>query len=123
MLCLMWKRKFLLRRWWWRPWEGRWYRSHYYDRGWAYLPASSIFLQKFPSGWRDDYRIIDGKDISGTISGYLIANCNVLAGLAKKTGIGKANNWGVRGLPPRQRSPGIVKIISRNTMMPAAARG
>ena len=19
--------------WWWRPWEGRWYRSHYYDRG------------------------------------------------------------------------------------------
>ena len=22
--------------WWWRPWEGRWYRSHYYDRGWAY---------------------------------------------------------------------------------------
>src|SRR5512143_3780007 len=22
--------------WWWRPWEGRWYRSHYYDRGWRY---------------------------------------------------------------------------------------
>ena len=23
--------------WWWRPWEGRWYRSLYYDRGWALL--------------------------------------------------------------------------------------
>jgi len=22
--------------WWWRPWEGRWYRSRYYDSGWNY---------------------------------------------------------------------------------------
>jgi len=23
--------------WWWRPWEGRWYHSRYYDHGWAYF--------------------------------------------------------------------------------------
>ncbi len=22
--------------WWWRPWQGHWYRSRYYDRGWGY---------------------------------------------------------------------------------------
>jgi hypothetical protein len=32
--------------WWWRPWEGRWYRSHYYDRGWGY----------YDPGWRGYYR-------------------------------------------------------------------
>ena len=21
--------------WWWRPWEGRWYRSRHYDSGWG----------------------------------------------------------------------------------------
>ena len=25
--------------WWWRPWEGRWYRSQYYDRGWGYYSS------------------------------------------------------------------------------------
>lgn len=31
--------------WWWRPWEGRWYRSHYYDRGWGYYNnVPSFFL-------------------------------------------------------------------------------
>ncbi len=23
--------------WWWRPWEGRWYRSRFYDRDWAFF--------------------------------------------------------------------------------------
>ena len=30
--------------WWWRLWEGRWYRSHYYDRGWGYYKQCSKFL-------------------------------------------------------------------------------
>ncbi|MGB5218775.1 MAG: hypothetical protein WBN66_10810 [Smithella sp.] len=42
--------------WWWRPWDGRWYRSRYYDRGWAYYPNSPYFHRSIPSQWRDNYR-------------------------------------------------------------------
>lgn len=42
--------------WWWRPWQGRWYRSHYYNRGWAYYPNPPHFHQSIPPGWRDSYR-------------------------------------------------------------------
>ncbi len=43
--------------WWWRPWNGRWYRSRYCDRGWAYYPETPHFYRDVPSGWRDDYRV------------------------------------------------------------------
>ena len=42
--------------WWWRPWEGRWYRSAYYDSGWAYYQSVPIFYGWIPSDWRNDYR-------------------------------------------------------------------
>lgn len=42
--------------WWWRPWEGRWYRSRYYDRGWTYYRSVPSFYRGIPSGWRNDYR-------------------------------------------------------------------
>jgi len=42
--------------WWWRPWHGRWYRSHYYDRGWAYYRHAPSFYANMYPGWRDDYR-------------------------------------------------------------------
>jgi hypothetical protein len=42
--------------WWWRPWEGRWYRSHYYDRGWAHYRGVPAFHRNIPPGWRDDFR-------------------------------------------------------------------
>ncbi len=29
--------------WWWRPWQGRWYRSQYYDRGWVYYRSVPSF--------------------------------------------------------------------------------
>jgi hypothetical protein len=41
---------------WWRPWEGRWYRSQYYDSGWAYYNSVPSFYTGIPSGWRNDYR-------------------------------------------------------------------
>jgi hypothetical protein len=41
---------------WWRPWQGRWYRSHYYDRGWAYYSSVPVFYRDVPSDWRDEYR-------------------------------------------------------------------
>jgi hypothetical protein len=42
--------------WWWRPWEGRWYRSHYYNRGWAYYNNVPSFYFDVDSGWRGYYR-------------------------------------------------------------------
>lgn len=41
--------------WWWRPWQGHWYRSHYYDRGWVYYQHAPYFYRNIPSGWRNDY--------------------------------------------------------------------
>ncbi|MBN1363653.1 MAG: hypothetical protein JW976_02500 [Syntrophaceae bacterium] len=42
--------------WWWRPWQGRWYRSRYYDRGWVYYRLTPGFHSHIPSSWRNDYR-------------------------------------------------------------------
>ena len=42
--------------WWWRPWEGRWYRSHYYNRGWAYYGSVPSFYFDIDPGWRGYYR-------------------------------------------------------------------
>ena len=42
--------------WWWRPWEGRWYRSYYYNRGWAYYNRVPSFYFDVDPGWRGHYR-------------------------------------------------------------------
>jgi len=42
--------------WWWRPWEGRWYRSRYYDRGWGYYRHVPWFYFDVDPGWRGYYR-------------------------------------------------------------------
>jgi hypothetical protein len=42
--------------WWWRPWEGRWYRSLYYNRGWGYYNNVPSFYFDIDPGWRGYYR-------------------------------------------------------------------
>jgi len=42
--------------WWWRSWEGRWYRSHYYNRGWSYYRNVPSFYFDVDPGWRGYYR-------------------------------------------------------------------
>lgn len=42
--------------WWWRLWEGRWYRSHYYDRSWGYYNRVPSFYFDVDPGWRGYYR-------------------------------------------------------------------
>jgi hypothetical protein len=42
--------------WWWRPWEGRWYRSRDYNSGWEYYRNTPSFYNRIPSGWRYGYR-------------------------------------------------------------------
>ncbi len=42
--------------WWWRPWEGRWYRSQDYDREWTYYGETPAFYIDVDPGWRGFYR-------------------------------------------------------------------
>jgi hypothetical protein len=42
--------------WWWRPWGGHWYRSHYYNRGWVYYRGGVPgFYRHVNPGWRGYY--------------------------------------------------------------------
>jgi hypothetical protein len=41
---------------WWRLWEGRWYRSQYYDRGWGYYNSVPSWYYDVDPGWRGYYR-------------------------------------------------------------------
>jgi hypothetical protein len=41
---------------WWRLWQGRWYSSRYYDRGWGYYNAVPSFYFDIDPGWRGYYR-------------------------------------------------------------------
>jgi len=42
--------------WWWRSWEGRWYRSKHYNSGWSHYGRAPSFYRQVPSGWRNNYR-------------------------------------------------------------------
>ena len=42
--------------WWWRPWEGHWYRSRHYGSGWVTYRNVPSFYRGIHPGWRDDYR-------------------------------------------------------------------
>jgi hypothetical protein len=40
---------------WWRFWEGRWYRSRYYNRGWGYYNTIPTWYFDIDPGWRGYY--------------------------------------------------------------------
>ncbi len=42
--------------WWWRPWQGRWYRSRYYERGWSHYSHVPSFYRQVPHNWRHEYQ-------------------------------------------------------------------
>jgi hypothetical protein len=42
--------------WWWRPWQGGWYRSQYYSRGWGHYGGIPTFYYDVDPGWRRYYR-------------------------------------------------------------------
>ena len=42
--------------WWWRLWDGRWYRSRNYNSDWSYHNRVPSFYEEVPITWRDDYR-------------------------------------------------------------------
>jgi hypothetical protein len=91
--------------WWWRPWEGRWYRSHYYDRGWAHYGSTPRFYREIPLGWRNDYR--DHRWGSHQWNYQRIPHNQVQQnwkGWEKNRHWEKQHTWGVQGLQPRKQS-------------------
>lgn len=92
--------------WWWRPWEGRWYRSRYYNSGWAYYQSVPPFYIEIPSGWRDDYR---HRHWRGHAWNYQrIPHHQVernWRGWERDRHWERQGTWGVQGLQPRTRSP------------------
>ncbi len=91
--------------WWWRPWEGRWYRSRSYNSGWAYYQRVPSFYSGIPSGWRNDYR---DHSWNGHEWNYQrIPQQQVQQnwkGWQKSNYWEKQQSWGVKGLEPRTRS-------------------
>ena len=41
---------------WWRPWQGHWYRSRHYDQGWGYYSSTPSFYRQVPQDWRPNYQ-------------------------------------------------------------------
>lgn len=92
--------------WWWRPWEGRWYRSRYYDSGWVYYQRAPSFYRSIPPGWRNDYR--DHRWRGHQWNYQRIPHQQVQQnwrGWEKNRHWEKQQTWGVQGLQPRTRSP------------------
>ncbi|MBP7230821.1 MAG: hypothetical protein KBA28_02730 [Syntrophaceae bacterium] len=93
--------------WWWRPWEGRWYRSRHYDRGWAYYNRMPSFQRHVPHNWRQDYRDRRWKGHSwdSRAISYRDAEKNWRTWKQNKHWKNE-NYWGVRGMdrmPPGQQ--------------------
>jgi hypothetical protein len=91
--------------WWWRPWEGRWYRSRNYGSGWRHYHRVPSFYVQIPSSWRNDYR--DRRWRGHEWNHRPIPHEQVKrnwSGWKKNKHWEKQNTWGVRDLKPRTRS-------------------
>jgi hypothetical protein len=87
---------------WWRPWEGRWYRSAYYDRGWAYYDNVPSFYLDVDTHWRDYYRNHNwyGHAWNYHRIPYQRLEKNWRSWQTKRSWGGQ-KTWGVQGYPPR----------------------
>ena len=96
---------FFYRGWWWRLWEGRWYRSRNYNAGWGYYRNAPSFYRGVPAGWRNDYRAHRWQgqqwNYQRIPQQQVQQNWN---NWEKSKHWEKQNTWGVQGLKPRARS-------------------
>jgi len=91
--------------WWWRPWEGRWYRSRNYSSGWGHYRNVPSFYPGIPSGWRNDYK--DHRWKGHEWNHQRIAHQQVQQnwrGWENNRHWEKQQTWGVQGLQPRTQS-------------------
>ena len=91
--------------WWWRPWEGGWYRSRHYDSDWSYYEQVPSFYRRIPSDWRNDYR---ERRWRGSQWNYIHVPHEQVqqnwSAWQKSRYWERHKSWGVEGLQPRMRS-------------------
>jgi hypothetical protein len=92
--------------WWWRNWNGRWYRSPYYDRGWQYYSSAPSFYRTVPGDWRNNYR---GRQWEGHPWNYQRVPYDRVQQNWKTWKNDRYwqnnHNWGVEGPPPPKQHP------------------
>ena len=91
--------------WWWRPWEGRWYRSRDYGSGWGYYRYVPSFYGGVPRRWKNDYRQNHWKGRQW--NHQRVSHEQVQKNWRhweKSRHWEKQNSWGVQGLKPRAES-------------------
>jgi len=105
--------------WWWRPWEGRWYRSRHYNTGWVYYRRAPAFYRSVPPGWRDEYR---HHRWQGHPWNYRpIPHDQVQRnwrGWERNRHWEKQQTWGVQGLQPRPRTQPSREVQMRHEQQP-----
>ena len=91
--------------WWWRPWQGRWYRSRDYRSGWVHYRRVPSFYVRVHSGWRNDYRERRwrGNPWNHEPIPYQNLHRN-WRGWERTRHWEKQNTWGVQGLKYRPHS-------------------
>ena len=104
--------------WWWRPWEGRWYRSHDYNSGWSHYRDVPSFYKGVPPGWRNDYRQhrwkghkwnhqrIHHKQLKRNWRDW-----------EKNKHWEKQQSWGVKDLPPRHFRPQVKEVKQKRSQV------
>ncbi len=87
---------------WWRRWEGRWYRSPYYDRDWVYYDAVPRFYFNIDPHWRTYYHNHSwyGHNWNYQRIPYERLRQNWKTWQANRSWGGE-KTWGVQGYPPR----------------------
>ena len=102
--------------WWWRPWEGRWYRSRNYSSGWGYYRNVPSFYREVPSNWRNDYR--DQRWGGRQWNYQRIPHQQVQRNWSnweKNRHWEKQSTWGVQGLKPRARSQQPARSVQQKS--------
>lgn len=109
--------------WWWRPWEGRWYRSQHYNTGWQRYRDVPSFYRSVPSGWRQEfkekrwqghdwrYQKVHPKDVRRNWRGW-----------EKGRHWEQQNNWGVKGLQRQHQSRPPSGMEQRQNARPPSGR-
>jgi hypothetical protein len=90
---------------WWRLWEGRWYRSAYYDRDWVYYNNVPSFYFHVDPHWRTYYHNHNwyGHNWNYQRIPYQGLQQNWKSWQAKKSWGGQ-KTWGVQGYVPRTQA-------------------
>jgi hypothetical protein len=90
---------------WWRLWEGRWYRSAFYDRDWAYYNNVPSFYFDVDPHWRTYYRNHNwyGHEWNIQRIPYQRFQQNWKTWQTNKSWGGQ-KAWGVQGYPPRTQA-------------------